>query len=109
MIQSIHRIIGLSPFESPDVELIVTNACHDHVGSPSDHGTPDPAWLRENLTLLEPFKVVLLCGRVAETAYTASGYLLPSASRLIRMPHPAARFWTTGMVATYARLIQDAL
>jgi hypothetical protein len=55
----LYRIVGA------DADLHVTNACRELVGSASEHGKPDPAWLRENLDLLAPFDVLLVCGKVA--------------------------------------------
>jgi hypothetical protein len=56
----LYRIVGR------DADLVVTNACRELCGSASQHGTPDPAWLRENLKLLAPFDLLLVCGKVAQ-------------------------------------------
>lgn len=81
----LYRIVG----QAADLE--VTNACRE-VGETADHhGTPDPAWLRENLERLAPFDVLLVCGKVAQAAYERSGHEFEGT---IRMPHPAARNWT---------------
>lgn len=92
----LYRIVGT------DADLHVTNACRELVGSASQHGTPDPAWLRENLDLLAPFDVLLVCGKVAQRAYAQCGHVF---GRRLEMPHPAARRWTHALIeATAARV-----
>lgn len=86
----LYRIAG------KDTDLLVTNSCRELCGSASQHGTPDSAWLAENLRLLEPFDVLLVCGKVAQATYRDSGYA-PQA-RVLEMPHPAARMWTHAML-----------
>lgn len=81
----LYKIVG------GEVDLVVTNSCRKLCGSADDHGTPDPDWLRENLERLEPFDVLLVCGRVAQETYRRSGCEYP---RVIEIPHPAARNWT---------------
>lgn len=89
--------------------LRVTNACRELQRSPNDHGTPDSAWLKENLKLLEPFDVLLVCGNVAQQTYDVCGY---TALRVLKVPHPAARMWTREMIAdaqsAIGRLIANA-
>ena len=92
----LYRIVG------KDAELFVTNSCRELCISASHHGTPDPNWLRENLKILAPFDVLLICGKVAQKTYIESGYRF---SRKIEMPHPAARMWTNAMLdATTAKV-----
>jgi uncharacterized DUF497 family protein len=61
------------PDRRPRRDLFVTNACRELCGSANHHGTPDPEWLRENLELLAPFDVLLVCGKVAQATYAQSG------------------------------------
>jgi hypothetical protein len=85
----LYRIVG------HDHELVVTNACPQLVTGPNQHGTPDPAWLLENLELIAPFDLLLVCGKVAEKTYGLSGHEF---EHTIFMPHPAARMWTHAML-----------
>lgn len=96
----LYRIVGR------DADLLVTNACRELCGSANHHGTPDPDWLRENLDILAPFDVLLVCGKVAQATYARSGYEF---ERKIDMPHPAARMWTHAMIdAAAAQVLQLA-
>jgi hypothetical protein len=81
----LYRIVG------PKANLLVTNSCRALCGSASHHGTPDAAWLRENLEILAPFELLLVCGKVAQATYAQSGYQF---ARKLELPHPAARMWT---------------
>jgi hypothetical protein len=81
----LYRMVGESGF------LIVTNACPEYGATANCHGTPDPAWLRDNLDLLKPFALLLVCGRVAQKTYAETGCAYPN---VIELPHPAARTWT---------------
>ncbi len=93
----LYRIAG------PDANLLVTNACRELVGSASQHGKPDPAWLRENLDLLMPFDVLLVCGKVAQATYAQTGFVF---DRTVLMMHPAARTWTNAMLDEAAANVQ---
>lgn len=86
----LYRIAGA------DANLLVTNSCRELCGSARQHGTPDPAWLAENLRLLEPFTVLLVCGKVAQATYRESGY--STSVSVLELPHPAARMWTHAML-----------
>lgn len=80
--------------------ITVTNACPQCVTSARGRGTPDPEWLRENLYQLcwhvgdRPADAVLVCGQVAQRAVNAVSVELPSHTRLVYLPHPAARVWS---------------
>jgi hypothetical protein len=92
----LYRIVG-------DADLHVTNACRELQWSADQHGTPDPVWLKENLGLLAPFDVLLVCGKVAQATYDRCGFEFDEA---IRMPHPAARMWTKAMIAEMAERVR---
>ena len=95
----LYRIVG------NDADLFVTNACRELCGSANHHGTPDAEWLRENLKLLEPFDVLLVCGKVAQATYARSGYEF---ERTIEIPHPAARMWTHAMINAAAERVRES-
>lgn len=94
----LYRIVG------QDADLFVTNACRELVGSARQHGTPDPAWLRENLDILMPFDVLLICGKVAQAAYSQSGHEF---TRKLEIPHPAARRWTQAAIEAAAQRVRE--
>lgn len=94
----LYRIVG------DDADLHVTNACRELVGSASQHGTPDPAWLRENLEILAPFDVLLVCGRVAQATYAKTGHEFAG---LLLIDHPAARRWTNEAIAAAAQRVRE--
>ena len=56
----------------------------------------------ENLKRLEPYALLLVCGRVAQRAYRESGY--SGVGRVLEIDHPAARTWTNGAMD---KLTQD--
>lgn len=97
----LYRIAG------DDANLLVTNSCRELCGSARQHGTPDPAWLAENLRLLEPFDVLLVCGKVAQATFARANYA-PRA-RVLELPHPAARMWTHAMLEDAAAKVRAAL
>jgi hypothetical protein len=78
--------------------LLVTNSCRECQATANDHGTPDPAWVAENLKFLagEKMHLLLVCGKVAKETYERSGFIFP---RVIFMDHPAARRWTNEKLA----------
>lgn len=121
----LYRLVG------PDARLLVTNACRELATSAKGHGTPDPVWLGENLHILDSpraafdnvpravalsaeaelvprIDVLLVCGKVAQAAYKACGYV-PAKAGVIEMPHPAARaVWTRAFIdETVARIAQQ--
>lgn len=69
----------------------VTNACPELVSSAKGRGKPDASWLSENLQLLGPFDLLLVCGGVARSTYKLSD---AGSARVLEIPHPAARCWT---------------
>ncbi len=94
----LYRIVGNG------VNLVVTNSCRELCASASHHGTPDPKWLRENLEILAPFDVLLVCGKVAQATYNKSGH---EYARKIEIPHPAARMWTHAMLEVAANRVRE--
>jgi hypothetical protein len=93
----LYRIVG-------DADLHVTEACRELVASANHHGTPDPLWLKENLQLLMPFDVLLVCGKVAQATYARSCFRFPNT---VLMPHPAARMWTNAMIEEMAEKVKE--
>ena len=89
-------------------DLLVTNACPTIVGSAKGRANPDAEWLRENIEELYPFRLLLVCGNVAQETYDQLG--LPGhftmSYRTIYMPHPAARQWTTKDIRFASQIIQ---
>ena len=85
-----------------DASLLVTDSCRELVTSPKDHGKPDPEWLRQNLEHLESLRhidLLLVCGAVAKKTYGRCCFLPSSQTRIIEMPHPAARLvWTRDLI-----------
>jgi hypothetical protein len=71
-------------------DFLVTNACPQLVNSSKGRGTPDKGWLRENLTLLQPFDLLMVCGKVAQATYERQS---ANGARIIEIMHPAARTW----------------
>lgn len=84
-------------------DLLVTNSCRELMPSPNHHGKPDPSYVHENLTMLQPFGLLLVCGKVAQSTFKESGYI---SINIIEMPHPAARMWTKQMIADVQGRIQ---
>jgi len=106
-----------------DARLLVTNACRELVSGPKEHGKPDPAWLAENIRILDGeseklpegvterarIEVLLVCGKVAQQTFRQCGYE-PKAARVIEIPHPAARqVWTRELIDRTAQRIQAGL
>jgi hypothetical protein len=96
------------------VKLLVTNACRELVSGPQFHGKGDPAWLGENLNLLESARpesrnldLLLVCGKIAQDTYAKCGYKPPETTRVIRLPHPAARLWSTDSLNRTRAIIQS--
>lgn len=86
-----------------DAFLLVTNSCRELVTSASQHGKPDPEWLGDNLAQMERHRhidVLLVCGKVAQKTYNNTGlWWQPGDTRIIEMPHPAARYiWTPELI-----------
>lgn len=86
-------------------ELLVTNACPELVSSASQRGTPDPNWLAANMKSLEPYDLLLVCGRVAQETYRIPNRA--TGARIIELPHPAARMWSTKSLATAGEYIRS--
>lgn len=97
-----------------DAKLLVTNACRKLGNGPNDHGKGDPEWLGVNLRRLneevadsKPVDLVLICGKVAQDTYDRCGYSM-SPARIIRLPHPAARFWNKDALGQTRRIVQES-
>ncbi len=77
-----------------DAHLLVTNSCRVVQQSANHHGTPDPAWVRENLLQAQQdgCDLFLICGKIARETYLAAGL---DFTNILFMDHPAARRWTT--------------
>lgn len=94
----LYRIVGA------DADLHVTNACRELCGSASHHGTADPVWLRENLDILAPFDLLIVCGKIAQATYARSGHEF---APMMEIPHPAARMWTQAMIASASARVKE--
>lgn len=94
-----------------DNSLFVTDACKELVDAAHKHGTPDPKWLFDNLTILHSngtmmFDVILVCGKVAQATYNQCHFKPSSRTRVIEIPHPAARVvWTR----EYTKVVKDQI
>lgn len=86
--------------------FIVTNACSDIVYSASTQGTPNPAWLRANLRALKPSHL-LLCGAVAQATFHRD--MVAKGTRIVKLPHPAARTWSKASIAAAQHKIRRSL
>jgi hypothetical protein len=77
-----------------DAHLVVTNSCRVVQQSANHHGTPDPEWVKENLSKaqVDGCDLFLICGKVAKETYMATGLRI---ANVIYMDDPAARRWTT--------------
>lgn len=91
----LYRICG-------DVNLIVTNSCRLVQRSASHHGTPDPAYVKENLLRAhaDGCNIFLICGKVAQATFESA---FPLADRnltlkYVYMDHPAARRWSNATI-----------
>ena len=82
-------------FLGKDWKGVVTNACPELVSSAKERGRPDIVWLHNNLADLQPFDLLLVCGRVAQKTFAKkSSWYKRGDERVIYIPHPAARGWT---------------
>jgi hypothetical protein len=107
----LYKLIG------PNAKLLVTNACRELVTGPNQHGKPDPKWLADNLWQIEhgprgaTIDVLLVCGKIAQQTWEACDYELQSPNvRVVKMPHPAARYiWTTAEVERMSRVIRGEI
>jgi len=97
----------LYKFVGSGARLLVTNACRELVNSARRHGKPDSQWLAANLRRLEPIRVLLVCGKVAQKAFKDSGH--PTNARVFYLAHPAARNWTKAKLRETERRVQQAL
>jgi len=88
-----------------DYSFKVTNACPDLVYSAKGRGTPDRQWLSENLIALQPFDLLLVCGKVAQATYAPKD---AGTARIIELPHPAARQWNAAGILAVRNAIPNA-
>jgi hypothetical protein len=86
--------------------LLVTNACRELCISANHHGKPNPPWLSENLKSLEPFDLLLVCGRVAKETYALTAR---ADCKILFMDHPAARRWSNVTLDATAATISALL
>jgi hypothetical protein len=93
------KLIGHSNF-------LVTNACPDVAYNANGRGTPDAGWLAHNLAKLQP-EVLLVCGRVAQATFKP--HMVASRTKVISLPHPAARNWSKARIKRAQRRVQEAL
>lgn len=89
-------------------DLLVTNACPELVSSARGRGNPDVVWLHNNLADLQPFELLLVCGKVAQKTYIQNtSWYKRDGERVVFCPHPAARAWTREGLAFCRRIIQE--
>lgn len=87
-------------------DLLVTNACPQMVVNAKGRGKPNREWLATNLASLQPFELLLVCGKVAQdTVKLASG----KGARILFVPHPAARMWTKQALSFTRDVIQHGI
>lgn len=89
--------------------LQVTNCCPVMQTHANSHGQPSPEYVAENLRRAGSFKVLLVCGKVAQATYKASGYRPSPGVTVIEMMHPAARTWTNAVLDTVTKRIAGAV
>lgn len=95
----LYKLIG------PGNQLLVTDCCREIGVSSTSHGTPDPEWLKENLSMLRGWaNLILVCGNVASKTYDATGFTFPHVRKIL---HPAARTWTKELLEQTAKDIQS--
>lgn len=89
-------------------DLKVTNACPELVTSAKGRGKPDQVWLLNNLSDLQPFDLLLVCGAVAQATYSEeTSWYTRGRERVIYLPHPAARGWTNGGLELAGKTIRE--
>jgi hypothetical protein len=92
--------------------LLVTNACRELVNASHKHGTPDTTWLSQNLNILQRYKafdVILVCGKVAQVTFKQCKFTSRPYTRIIEIPHPAARtVWTKEYIETIRTQIRTS-
>jgi hypothetical protein len=84
--------------------LLVTNACPSVVNNASQHAVPDVEWLDKNVNGIEA-NLILVCGVVARNTFLQ---IKRPDTRIIIMPHPAARNWTKGAMELMRDKIQNS-
>lgn len=96
----LYRLVG------ENVELLVTNSCREIGSHANAHGKPDANWVAENLRLLEPFDLLLVCGLVAKQTYLSKVFAYQN---VLIVDHPAARRWSHVTLEQTAQAIQRKL
>lgn len=94
--------------------FVVTNACKELVTNPNQQGKQDPVWLANNLRALYEkyqYKMILVCGKPANSCFTKCNELLttdykPPKMRVIKLKHPAARDWTKQEVERWRKYLE---
>lgn len=97
----LYKLVG------PDVRLLVTNACPQQVTNAQHHSKPDAVWLAQNIAYARKHyspALILVCGKVAKQTFEAAG--INSQTPVMYMPHPAARSWSRGRLASFQAAIQ---
>lgn len=90
-------------------DMLVTNACPELVTSAKGRGKPDVVWLHNNLADLQPYELLLVCGKVAQATYSQpTSWYQRGAERVVYCPHPAARAWTYEGLKFCKRLIRES-
>lgn len=106
--------------------LLVTNCCRRVQRTANDHGKPDLAWVKENLSYLkqEGMELLLICGRIAQETVSelygsptirlrsgTNGNIhipgIPRSIQFICIDHPAARRWSNAKLDSTRELIQN--
>lgn len=96
----LYRLVG-------NHSLLVTNSCRKMQSSANHHGEADGAWVLENLELIAPFDLLLVCGTVARKVYTT--WLAEKYPNAIIMDHPAARRWSNAKLDAMTKEIERRL
>lgn len=101
--QRLYKLLG-------HTDLLVTNICKELADRASGLGKPDYHWLAVNLFAMK-FELLLVCGNRAKNTFEQAVRKTQlrqhiKNSRVIMMPHPAARIWTNAALLAAAEAIQ---
>jgi hypothetical protein len=97
----LYRLCSGEPF-------LVTNSCRYVQSCATAHGTPDTLWVYDNLRLLMPFELLLVCGKIAQSTFEQVKDRLPP-FRYLYMDHPAARRWSNAKLDDMTYRIAEEL
>lgn len=121
----LYWLLGIDPLK-PAIQLnhlLVTNACPNLVSSPKERGTPDTEWLRQNIVTIEhelagedkQLDLILVCGKVAQKTFAdivpkfnIFEWCKEKRTRLVFMPHPAARCWNKKALERTRKIINES-